>query len=337
MKKILDSGSAVGVNQIIGAVRQFPIDLQKKSRANNWNPREVIMGPDALDWKMRVTDDEKLIVKRALGFFSAGESLVNNNIFLSEYRFVTCGACRGYMVRKGEEEAIHNETVSVCVETYGLSQEEVAEAYLSVPAVKGKTDFLMRNTSDMLMDRDFNIDSIEGKQHFVKNLFCFYILCEGTFFWSNFVMLLSVCKRGVLSGLKSQIRLTLGDESNHLSFGTWLINEIISDYPEIWTPEFKEKLTDLMKEAVVLEIDYSKDTLPNPMLGLNAEMFVDFVQLIGNVRLEGIGLDKVFPAKSNPFPWVEEIIEAPVMTAFFEQRETEYRSSSELDGDLDEF
>lgn len=295
------------------------------------------MGPDALDWKGKVTEDEKLIVKRALGFFSAGESLVNNNIFLSEYRFVTCGACRGYMVRKGEEEAIHNETVSVCVETYGLSQEEVAEAYLSIPSVKNKTDFLMRNTSDMLMDRDFNIDTVEGKQQFLKNLFCFYILCEGTFFWSNFVMLLSVCKRGVLSGLKSQIRLTIQDESNHLTFGTWLIKEIVNDYPEVWTKGFKQVLVDLMKEAVELEIGYSQDTLPNPQLGLNAGMFVDFVQFLGNIRLQSIGLEPPFPPRNNPFPWVEEIIEAPVMTAFFEQRETEYRSSSELNGDLDEF
>lgn len=295
------------------------------------------MGADVLDWESRVTDDEKLIVKRALGFFSAGESLVNNNIFLSEYRFVTDGGCRQYMVRKGEEEAIHNETVSVCVETYSLSQEEVAEAYLSVPSVKGKTDFLIRNTSDLLLDRDFNIEAVYGKQQFVKNLFCFYILCEGTFFWSNFVMLLSVCKRGVLSGLKSQIRLTILDESNHLSFGTWLIKQIISDYPEIWTEEFKTELADLMKEAVTLEIAYSKDTLPNPMLGLNAEMFVDFAQFIGNIRLQSIGLTKIFDSPKNPFPWIEEIIEAPVMTAFFEQRETEYRSSSELNGELDEF
>ncbi len=334
--KILD-GNQVGINQIIGAKHQYPLELYKKGVENNWNPREVIMGQDALDWKSKVTDDEKLIVKRALGFFSAGESLVNNNIYLSEYRYVTDGSCRQYMVRKGQEEAIHNETVAVCVETFSLTQEEVAEAYLNVPSIKKKTDFLIRNTSNLLENRDFDIKTVAGKQEFVKNLFCYYILCEGTFFWSNFVMLLSICKRGVLNGLKSQILYSLRDEGNHLSFGVWLINLIKSDYPEIWTDEFKKLLLSLMEEAVQLEIDYSKDALPNPMLGMNSNMFVDFMRFIGNIRLKGIDLPAIFPSSINPFPWVEEVMEAPVMTAFFESRERNYRAASALEGEIDEF
>lgn len=336
MNKILD-GSQVGVNQIIGAKHQYPLELYKKGIENNWNPREVIMGQDILDWKMSVTDDEKLIIKRALGFFSAGESLVNNNIFLSEYRYITDGSCRQYMVRKAQEEAIHNETVSVCVECFGLTQEEVAEAYLSIPSVKHKTDFLMRNTFDVMDDMNFDISTIKGKQDFVKNLFCYYIICEGTFFWSNFVMLLAVCKRGILNGLKSQIHYTLRDEGNHLSFGTWAINQIRQDYPEIWTTEFKQTLISLMNEAVKLEIDYANDTLPNPMLGLNANMFVDFMQYIGNIRLNSIEIESIFSSSVNPFSWIEEIIETPVMTAFFEQREKSYRASSALEGELDDF
>jgi ribonucleoside-diphosphate reductase beta chain len=336
MSKLLE-GNQVGVNQIIGAEHQYPLELYKKGIENNWNPREVIMGQDILDWKMSVTDDEKLIVKRALGFFSAGESLVNNNIFLSEYRYIIDGSCRQYMVRKAQEEAIHNETVSVCVECFGLTQKEVAEAYLSVPSVKNKTDFLMRNTYDVMENRDFDITSIKGKQDFVKNLFCFYVICEGTFFWSNFVMLLAVCKRGVLNGLKSQLHYTLRDEGNHLSFGIWVINQIKNDYPEIWTKEFIELLSNLMREAVALEISYAEDALPNPMLGLNSSMFVDFMQYIGNIRLNSIGMESLFSSNINPFSWIEEIIETPVMTAFFEQREKSYRASSALEGELDDF
>ncbi len=336
MSKILD-GNQVGVNQIIGAKHQYPLELYKKGVENTWNPREVIMGQDILDWKERVSEDEKLIIKRALGFFSAGESLVNNNIYLSEYRYVTDGACRRFMARKGQEEEVHNETVSVCVESFGLTQEEVAEAYLNVPSVKSKTDFLMRNTSDLLQDKNFDIKTTAGKQEFVKNLFCYYIICEGTFFWSNFVMLLSVCRRGILSGLNSQIRYSLRDEGNHLSFGTWLINLIKADYPEIWTAEFKTLLSNLMKEASGLEIQYAKEALPNPMLGMTAEMFIDFTKFIGNIRLGSVELAPIFESTSNPFSWVEEIIEAPVLTAFFEQREQGYRAASALEGEIDEF
>jgi ribonucleoside-diphosphate reductase beta chain len=333
-RKILD-GDGAGVNQLIGATRKQPIEWYNQGMDNHWRPKDVNMTDDAAEWRNgKITDDEKLIVKRALGLFSAGESEVNNNIFLSEYRYVTDGAARQYMVRKAQEEAIHNETVMVCCEYFNLSEKEVAEAYLNVPSIKRKSDFLLKNTHDVLVDKNFDITIVAGKQQFLKNIITYYIICEGMFFWSNFVMLLSIYRRGLLKGVGKQIKYTLRDESIHVQFGVWLINEIKKDYPEIWTKEFQKEVIDLINEAIEIEIEYAKDTLPRPMMGFNSSMFVDFVKFVGNQRFIEIGIDFKFPNIKNPFPWVAEVMEAKSMTAFFENKEIDYKHSSALEDDF---
>lgn len=327
---ILD-GDVAGVNQILGAKHKYPLELYKKGMDDHWRPQEISHTEDRQEWNNgTITDQEKLIIKRALGFFSAGESEVNNNIFLSEYRFIVDGACRQYLVRKAMEEAIHNETVGICCEVFSLNEQEVAEAYLSVPAVKKKSDFLLKNTSDILEDKEFDISTLENKRKFLKNIFVFYVICEGTFFWSSFVLLLSICQQGKLPGFKQQLKFTILDESKHINFGFWLIKQIKEDYPEIWSEEFQVELTDLMMQAVELEIEYAKDSIPEPMLGMNSDMFIEFMQFIGNIRLESVGLKSPYGAKRNPFPWVEGAMESKVLVAFFEQMNTDYRTASAL-------
>jgi ribonucleoside-diphosphate reductase beta chain len=334
-RKILDQ-SGDEVNQIIDAVRSYPIELWHNGCANDWRPRSVSMNDDATQWKTGViTDEEKNIVERAMGLFSAGESEVNNNIFLCEYLYIKDGSCRQFLTRKAFEESLHNDTVAVCCETFMLDEKTVAEAYKNVPSVKAKSDFLLKNTSDIFKNKDFDITTIEGKREFVKNLVCYYVICEGIFFWTSFVLLASIFKQGKLIGLHSQIKYTLKDETNHLNFGIWLLNEIKKDYPEVFTKQFQKSIIDLINEAIELESDYARDVIPEPMMGLSSDMVVQFVNYIGNRRFEAIGLDYKLPTDENPFPWISEVLEGKDMAAFFETKETNYRKSDVLDDDFD--
>jgi ribonucleoside-diphosphate reductase beta chain len=216
-----------------------------------------------------------------------------------------------------------------------LDEKTVAEAYKNVPSVKAKSDFLLKNTSDIFKNKDFDITTIEGKREFVKNLVCYYVICEGIFFWTSFVLLASIFKQGKLIGLHSQIKYTLKDETNHLNFGIWLLNEIKKDYPEVFTKQFQKSIIDLINEAIELESDYARDVIPEPMMGLSSDMVVQFVNYIGNRRFEAIGLDYKLPTDENPFPWISEVLEGKDMAAFFETKETNYRKSDVLDDDFD--
>ena len=155
-------------------------------------------------------------------------------------------------------------------------RQEVYRAYETIPAIKAKDDFLMSITSD-LSRNSFSTESLEGKKEFLKNLFTYYIICEGTFFFSGFAMLLALGRQNKLQGISDQIKYTLRDESIHIEFGTYLINTLIEQNPEIWDNDLKREFSEHIKSAVNLEIEYARDVLPTGILGLNSDMFVKYM------------------------------------------------------------
>jgi len=323
-----------GVNQILPHKHPEAWDMFLKGVANNWSPAEINMAEDISQWKNgALTDDEKLLVKRTLGFFAGTESLVGNNLLLTVNRWVVDAECRQYILRQAYEESLHNWTVVTCCDSYNLKVSEVYEAYLNIPSIKAKDDFLMGVTTDVNC-QDFSTKTTEGKREFLRNLVTYYLLAEGTFFFSGFAMILALGRQNKLPGLSDQIRYTLRDETLHIQFGTYLINTIRKQYPSVWTKKFENETVEHVKKAVELEVQYAHDVLPRGILGLNAEMFVDYMQYIGNRRLEGIGIDFRFDSDKNPFPWLSEVIDVNAMTNFFERKVKDYQNSGTLVDDF---
>lgn len=334
MKRILDEETAI-INQLVGAPDSYPYELWRKACNNNWMPTEIDMSSDIKQWKQKdlLSDDERLLIKRTIGFFSGGESLVGNNLVLSAYKYITDGGCRQYILRQAFEESLHSGTVKVCCECFDLDEEEVAQAYKNIPSVKAKDDFLMAYTSD-IGRKDFDISTVEGKQEFIRNIFAFYVICEGIFFYSGFAMTLALGRQNKLIKMCDQIKYTLRDESLHIEFGIYLLNRIKREYPEVWTNEFNADLVDMLIKAVDLEVAYAEDVLPNGILGLNAPMFVDYMKFIGNRRLESLNIDFRFDSDRNPFPWLGQAVDVQAMGAFFERRERSYQQAGTLEDDL---
>ena len=144
------STDIAGVNRILPHKHKYAWDLFLKSCANNWMPTEISMQTDIKQWKHgEITDDEKLLVKRCLGFFAGSESLVGNNLLLSAFRFITDAECRQYILRQAFEESLHNLTVVYICDSLDLDIEEVFTAYETIPSIKAKDDFLIEITTDI--------------------------------------------------------------------------------------------------------------------------------------------------------------------------------------------
>lgn len=332
-KRLLDSETSV-IAQLIDASDNTPWELWEKAINNDWKPTQIPMHDDITQWKLNniLSDDERLLVKRTIGFFSGGESLVGNNLFAIA-RYITDGSCRHYLSRQIFEESLHSGTVKVCCEAFGLDKKEVGRAFDEIPTVKAKDEFLMEFTSN-LNRKDFDIETDEGKREFIRNLFAFFIICEGVFFYSGFAMTLALGRQNKLNGLCDQIKYTLRDESLHIQFGIYLLNRLRTEYPELFTKEFIDELVGYLKRAVDLEIAYAKEALPNGILGLNSGMFIDYMQFIGNRRLEKLGFDFRFPSNKNPFPWLGETVDIKPMGAFFERHERAYQPAGAVEDDL---
>ena len=319
------------VNQILPHVNKWAWDLFIDGAANNWMPTEISMAKDIEQWKSTLlSEDEKLVVKRCLGFFAGSESLVANNLLLSVFKFVTDPECRQYILRQAYEESLHNLTVVYICDSLNLDIDEVYEAYSSIPSIKAKDDFLMNITIDINRP-DFNINTIEGKREFLRNIITYYVICEGIFFFSGFAMLLSFNRQNKLPGTGEQIQYTLRDESLHIKFGTELIKRIREDNPKVWTKAFEKETLAHIDTAMELELAYAREVLPTGILGLNSDMFIDYVQYIADRRLTNLGLSSPFGEVKNPFPWMSEIIDLEKCKNFFETRVTEYSVGTLVD------
>lgn len=328
-EKRLINCNKVDVNQLMPLKYKWAWEHYLNGCANHWMPTEVPMGKDIELWKSKnLSDDERLVIMRNLGFFSTAESLVGNNITLAIFKHVTNPEVRQYLLRQGFEEAIHTHTFHYIVESLALDQGEIFNMYNEINTIHEKDKFEMELTEDILKP-DFSTETPEGAQKFLENLIGYYIIMEGIFFYSGFVMILSFHRQNKMTGIGEQFQYILRDETIHLNFGIDLINGIKEENPHLWTPEFQAHIIELVKEAVELEYNYAKDCLPRGILGLTSPMFREYVQYIADRRLERIGLKPIYKSK-NPFPWMSETIDLGKEKNFFETRVTEYQSSASL-------
>lgn len=331
MSKILGQEST-GVNQILPHKNKWAWDLYKTGKNNNWTPEEVPMMKDIQNWKKSdiISDDERLLIKRCLGFFAGSESLVGNNLF-TMFKYVTDPECRQYMARQMYEECLHNDTIVYICDSLDLDINEVYQAYETIPSIKAKDDFLM-NVTRTLATSTLDSQTPEGVKEIIKTAFIYWIVCEGIFFFSGFAMLLAMAEK--IPGIAEQIQYTLRDESIHIQFGTKLLNKIREQHAEVWDDALDLELIEYLKQAVELEINYAKDVLPTGILGLNADMFVDYMQHIANRRLSALGMKPQYDKDENPFPWLSEVIDLSKQKNFFETKVTEYQNAGALDDDF---
>ncbi len=302
--------------------------------ANHWMPQEINMNADIALWKdpKGLTEDERLIVKRNLGFFSTADSLVANNLVLAIYRLVTNPECRQYILRQAFEEAIHTHAYQYCIESLAMDEGEIFNMYHEIPSVAKKASWGLKYTRS-LSDPNFNTGTTETDQELLRNLIAFYCCLEGIFFYCGFTQILSMGRRNKMTGTSEQFQYILRDESMHLNFGIDMINQIKLENPELWTDEMKEQATQMILQATQLEIEYARDTMPRGVLGMNAAMMEEYLEFIANRRLIQIGLPEQFEGVSNPFPWMSEIMDLRKEKNFFETRVIEYQTGGALSWD----
>lgn len=330
--KRLINCNQVDVNQLMPLKYHWAWEHYQNGCANHWMPTEVPMTKDIETWRsQKLTDAERHVVLRNLGFFSTAESLVGNNLVLAIFKHVTNAECRQYLLRQAFEEAVHSHTFLYVVDSLGLDESQVFNMYHEVPAIARKDAFETELTAEILAD-DFSTATDEGAQAFLKNLIGYYLIMEGVFFYTGFVMMLSFHRRNLMTGIGEQFQYILRDETIHLNFGIDLINGIKAENPQLWTPLFQQAMINRVQQAVELELEYANDCLPSGILGLNADLFRDYVQHIADRRLERIGLPMQY-GSSNPFPWMSETMDLAKEKNFFETRVTEYQAAGSLSWD----
>lgn len=328
-KKVINGRDTVFFN-LLPLKYAWAYDLYRSMKANHWEPEDIPMQKDVEQWQSEklLSDVERWIIRMGIGYFSAAEGIVGDNILHVVRELVTAPELKLVLGRHAHEENIHADSLLYMISSLGINPHECEAMFDDVPTIRRKNEFVMRSSN--ALRRDLDLTQTANKQLLAKNIFMFGQCMEGTQFYGLFGMVLSLYRQNKFPGIGQMFRYTLRDESNHIELFRNLLMELVDENRDVWTPEFREELRDLMREAVALEKEFIADCLPVNAVGLSAGDFALYIDYIADRRLEGCGLAPLCPGAGNPFPWLAEMMDIKKEQNFFEGRVTEYQKSSAL-------
>jgi len=329
-KRVINGRPTMAFN-LLPLKYQWAYDLYRTMKANHWEPEDIAMQKDVEQWRSStaVSEHERWIIRMGIGYFSAAEGIVGDNIQHVVRELVTAPELKLVLGRHAHEENIHADSLLYMISSLGINPHECEAMFEQIGTVHAKNEFVTRVSKALRRDLDLSV--LENKQLLAKNIFVFGQCMEGTQFYGLFGMILSLYRQNKFPGIGQMFRYTLRDESNHIEVFRNLLMDLIEENPEIWTEEFRHELTDLMREAVDLEKAFIEDCLPVNSLGLSASEFMQYIDYIADRRLTGVGLPPLNPGIANPFPWLAEMMDITKEQNFFEGRVTEYQKASSLE------
>lgn len=309
---------------------QWAYELYRNMKANHWEPEDVPMQKDVEQWQSQyeLNDSERWIIMMGIGYFSAAEGIVGDNIQHVVRELVTAPELKLVLGRHAHEENIHADSLLYMISSLGINPHECEAMFEQISTIRKKNEFVTEISRNMR--RDMDLTQTENKQDFARNVFVFGQCMEGTQFYGLFGMVLSLYRQNKFPGIGQMFRYTLRDESNHIELLRNLLMDLVEENPDIWTSEFRDDLRSLMAEAVKLEKEFICDCLPVNALGLSTDEFCQYIDYIADRRLEGVGLKPLKESVTNPFPWLAEMMDIKKEQNFFEGRVTEYQKASSL-------
>jgi ribonucleoside-diphosphate reductase beta chain len=288
-------------------------DTWLKHEQSHWLHTEVPMSEDVKDWKNKLSDEEKQFLTHIFRFFTQGDIDVAGGYVRNYLPYFPQPEVRMMLSGFAAREALHIAAYSHLIETLGLP-ETTYNQFLDYQEMRDKHEYVM------------DLSSRNGtKESTAEHIAVFSAFTEGMQLFSSFIMLLNFPRTGKMKGMGQIVTWSIVDETMHAEGMIKLFRTYIEENKEIWNDELKGKIYTIAERMVQLEdkfIDLAFSM--GAMEGLNSEDVKKYIRYITDRRLISLGLKGIMKVKKNPLPWVEEMINAPTHTNFFENRATDY-------------
>jgi len=288
-------------------------DAWLKHEQSHWLHTEVPMLEDVKDWKKRLTKEEKQFLTHIFRFFTQGDIDVAGGYVRNYLPYFPQPEVRMMLCGFAAREALHIAAYSHLIETLGLPETTYNE-FLEYAEMREKHDYVL----DIATQNS-------SRENTAKHIAVFSAFTEGMQLFSSFIMLLNFPRQGKMKGMGQIVTWSVVDETMHAESMIKLFRTYVQENPEIWTDELKSQIYTIAERMVVLEdrfIDLAFGM--GAMDGLDSNDVKQYIRYITDRRLISLGLKGIMKVKKNPLPWVEEMINAPIHTNFFENRATDY-------------
>lgn len=287
--------------------------------AMHWLPTEIPIHQDILDWKNKLTDQERNFLTQIFRLFTQSDIDVAGAYATKYLPMFPKPEIRMMLLSFAAREAIHIQSYSHLIDTLGMP-ETTYKQFLEYEEMVDKHDFF-----EGIMGTD--------EKQIVQQIAAFSAFTEGMQLFSSFIMLLNFTRFNKMPGTGQIISLSLKDESIHVEGMTWLFKEFLREHRDIWTDELKSQLYSIAEKMVKLEDKFIDLAFAGcEMEGLTSDEVKLYIRYITDRRLIGLGMKGIFKVKKNPLPWVEEMLGAPEHSSFFEIKSSAYSKGS-LTGD----
>lgn len=292
-------------------------DAWLKHEQSHWLHTEVPMLEDVKDWKKKLTEQEKHFLTHIFRFFTQGDIDVAGGYVNNYLPYFRQPEVRMMLLGFAAREALHIAAYSHLIETLGLPETTYSQ-FLEYQEMKDKHDYVLNLSAQNTT-----------KENTATHIAVFSAFTEGMQLFSSFIMLLNFPRTGKMKGMGQIVTWSIVDETQHCEAMIKLFRTYIEENKEIWTDDLKGKIYTIAEKMVELEdkfIDLSFET--GAIEGLTSEDVKEYIRYIADRRLISMGLKGIFKRKKNPLPWVEEMINAPIHTNFFENRATDYAKAA---------
>jgi ribonucleoside-diphosphate reductase beta chain len=284
-----------------------------KHEQSHWLHTEVPMLEDVKDWKKKLTQEEKHFLTQIFRFFTQGDIDVAGGYVKNYLPYFPQPEVRMMLMGFAAREALHVAAYSHLIETLGLPESTYNE-FLDYAEMKEKHDYVTDISSK-------NGDTASTATHIAV----FSAFTEGMQLFSSFIMLLNFPRHGKMKGMGQIITWSIVDETQHCESMIKLFRTYIEENNEIWNDDLKSRIYTIAEKMVELEDKFIDLAFGISLMeGLTSEDVKKYIRYIADRRLISLGLKGIFKVKRNPLPWVEEMINAPTHTNFFENRATDY-------------
>ena len=310
-------------------------EMFRNAIRNTWTVEEIDFSDDLVDLDRKLLPAEKHLINRLVAFFATGDSIVSNNLVLNLYKHVNAPEARLYLSRQLFEEALHVQFYLTLLDSYIPDLEQRAEAFSAIeniPSIRMKADFCFKWIESINhLDR---LDDEESRKQFLLNLICFATCIEGLFFFAAFAYVYFLRSKGLLNGLAAGTNWVFRDESMHMNFALSVIEQVRAEEPELFDDDLRQRINDMVEEAVECEYQFAQDILGQGVPGMSTSDTRHYLEFVADQRLLQLGLGKRYGSK-NPFSFME-LQDVQELTNFFERTVAAYQIGIEGDVAFDE-